>query len=91
MELCYLHFSYLILFLNNRPDLHWSYELLVRLDFLQAALENAPQCVIQLYALLTDAEEDRALSILTLTFSFLDFVRVTTTVLWNISKGNAGY
>jgi hypothetical protein len=74
-------------FLPDRPDSHWSYELLVRLDFLQAALENAPQCVIQLYALLTDAKEDRTLAILTLIFSFLDFLRVTTTVLWNIAKG----
>jgi len=67
--------------------MHWSYELLVRLDFLQAALENAPQCVIQLYALLTEPEEDTSLAIVTLFFSFLDFVRVSICVQWDIHKG----
>ncbi|CAG7722995.1 unnamed protein product [Allacma fusca] len=71
----------------KQPDTHWSRELLIRLDFLQAALENAPQCVIQLYTLLTDFSEDSTLGILTLSFSFVDFVRVVTSVFWNINKG----
>ncbi|CAL8089111.1 unnamed protein product [Orchesella dallaii] len=69
------------------PNRHWSYELLVRLDFLQAALENAPQCVIQLYALITQPDEDQLLGILTLAFSFIDFIRISVSVHWDMGKG----
>lgn len=71
-----------------RPNKHWSYELLIRLDFLQAALENAPQCVIQLYALITQSDEDVVLGLLTLIFSFIDFIRVSVSIHWDMHKGH---
>ncbi|OXA40497.1 Pro-epidermal growth factor [Folsomia candida] len=69
------------------PNTHWGYDLLVKLDFLQAALENAPQCIVQLYVLLVYSDENQILGIITLLFSFVDFVRVSVSVQWDIRKG----
>lgn len=60
---------------------------MIRLDFLQAALENAPQVVVQLYALTTQADEDVVLGLLTLILSFVDFIRVAVSVHWDMDKG----
>lgn len=82
-----IHIFSFHLVISYRPDKHWSYELLIRLDFLQAALENAPQCVIQLYALITQSDEDIVLGLLTLIFSFIDFIRVSVSIHWDMHKG----